>query len=138
MTDFADKYKDAEGSCEDFYRLKYTDDEIIKWRHDTMKSAMYDWLMYTRKDFQTIKKLNSLIEQSDSRFKKEHKALLNEIDELKNEIGILKADKSELESDNSKLKAENKRYARILNCRPVKTTIKLRNAFMSDKKKIKL
>ena len=62
VTDFADKYKDAEGSCEDFYRLKYTDDEIIKWRHDTMKSAMYDWLMYTRKDFKTIKKLNSLIE----------------------------------------------------------------------------
>lgn len=138
VTDFADKYKDARGSCDEYNRLNYSDEEIMKWRHDTMKSVMHDWLMYTRNDFKTIKELNAQLDKSNARIKKDHQEVLKEINTLENKIKVLKAEKSKIEEDNSKLKEENKRYARILNCRSVKATIKLRNAFMSDKKKIKL
>lgn len=152
VKDFVEKYKDADGSCDDFNRLKYTDDEIMKWRHDTMKSVMYDWLMYTRNDFHTIKKLNAQLEKSNARFKKDHAEVSKEINTLKSKIKTLKAEKSELEAEKLKLESEksqlenkkteleaaNSRYVKILNCRPVKTTIKLRNAFVNDNKKIKL
>lgn len=152
VKEFVEKYKDADGSCDDFNRLKYTDDEIMKWRHDTMKSVMYDWLMYTRNDFHTIKKLNAQLEKSNARFKKDHAEVSKEINTLKSKIKTLKAEKSELEAEKLKLESEksqlenkkteleaaNSRYVKILNCRPVKTTIKLRNAFVNDNKKIKL
>lgn len=123
VQEFAEKYKDAQGSYKDYDKLQYTDDEVIKWRHDTMKSVMADWFAYTRKDFQTIKKLNHLAENAE-KFKRQR-------DEQKDK-------NAELESKNKALTAENKRYKRILNCRSVKTTIKVRNAFLSDSKKIKL
>ena len=131
VTDFAEKYKNASGSYKDYDRLKYSDEEVIKWRHDTMKRVMYDWLMYTRNDFQTIKTLEAENQKSAKALDSQKKKSTAELEKLKQEIKRLKAEAA-------RLKADNERLRRILNCRPVKTTIKLRNAFLKDSKKIKL
>ena len=96
-----------------------------------MKRVMYDWLMYTRNDFQTIKTLEAENQKSAKALDSQKKKSTAELEKLKQEIKRLKAEAA-------RLKADNERLRRILNCRPVKTTIKLRNAFLKDSKKIKL
>ncbi len=141
VNNFVEKYKDSNGSYKDYDRLDYTDNEIIKWRHDTMKHVMNDWFMYTRNDFNAIKKLNNQVEKKQS----SEKQLKKQTDDLKKRIKTLEKEKSSLIDKNEKILDENKeilkqndRYEKVFNCRPVKATIKVRNAFMKDEKKIKL
>ena len=109
IDDFVAKYKDEEGSPEQYKKTSYTAEELYKWRCDTMRDCMNRWFDITVAEEKELKELRA--------FKKTHE---NEHDKL------------------MQYKAESERSKKILGCRSVKLAIKARNAFMPKDKKIKV
>ncbi len=134
VRDFAEKYKDVHGTPAELCPLDYDEDELIRWRHDAMRRAMDNWFDKTREDIHKIRDLG-----------KDKKKLENNVADLKEQIRVLKEQKKQVEQERAEARTalsaaekENKRLRNVLSCRPVKFTIAARNAFMPEKKKIKV
>ncbi len=150
---FVEKYKDADISADEL-RL-FSKEQIINWRHDTMKDCMNGWLYVTRGHINTNAKLEkknaSLKKKLDSSEKelsktaaalKDTQKKLEAADtkkkELEKRLSESGSKNAELEKYIAKLSAELERLKRITSCRCVRYSVAARNVFVSKNKKIKL
>ncbi len=160
VADFVEKYKDADISA-DTLRL-FSKEQIINWRHDTMKDCMNGWLYVTRGHINTNAKLEKKreeLEKKNSSLKKELEAYKSDLtktkkalDETKEKLEISDTKAKELEKKLSESKAENHeleariktlsaeldRLKKITSCRCVRYSVAARNMLVSKDKKIKL
>lgn len=63
-TQFVEDMKSETRSTDELVKTTYTDDEVIKWRHDVMMETMDMWLLYTRKMTKERTKLYRIIKKT--------------------------------------------------------------------------
>ncbi|MFT3952367.1 MAG: polysaccharide pyruvyl transferase family protein [Oscillospiraceae bacterium] len=131
VLEFVEKYKDENDNYKKYDKFKRTDDEVIKWRHDTMKSAMDLWFNQTRKDFHSIKTLKADVA-------KLRKNLNPNAKKQEVEIAALKKQISDLTAANDEMTLRNRKYEKVLKSSPASAYVKVRNLFVAKDKKIKL
>lgn len=151
VNDFVQKYKDVHGSAEQLAKTSYTDGELMQWRHDVMKDCMNRWLYVTRDHINGISKLEKKLAATEKKLgdeKKKTKELADtkkQLDTAKKEIAELKAKLSSaarsLEETKTSLDTtvkESAKLKKVISCRSVRYSVKLRNAFVGRNKKIKI
>ena len=144
VTDFAEKYKDVHGTAEELAKTAYTQEQLINWRHDTMKDCMNRWLYVTRGHIHTIAKLEKRSAKLDEEKKKSaelNKKLAAEkklTEEQSRRIVELESKLAAAESGLAESDRQNKRMKKIISCRCVRYSVAARNAFVKKNKKIKI
>lgn len=151
VNDFVQKYKDVHGSAEQLAKTSYTDGELMQWRHDVMKDCMNRWLYVTRDHINGISKLEKKLAATEKKLgdeKKKTKELADtkkQLDTAKKEIAELKAKLSSAERSLEETKTsldttvkESAKLKKVISCRSVRYSVKLRNAFVGRNKKIKI
>lgn len=109
IEDFVEKYKDEDGESDQYKKTSYTDEELYRWRCDTMRDCMNRWFDITVAEEKELKELRA--------YKKANKSGAEELE---------------------KYKKSCERYKRIVDCRTVRYAVKARNAVMPSDKKIKI
>jgi hypothetical protein len=139
VTDFADKYKDMHGTADGLSKVSYSEDELIRWRHDTMKDCMNRWLYVTRGHINGISKLKKNVKRLEAEKKSayaENAELKKRLEQLENRLAAAEKKLEGSETELLETKEQNKRMKKIFSCRCVRYAVKLRNIFI--KKKIKI
>lgn len=144
VTDFAEKYKDIHGTAEELAKTAYTQEQLINWRHDTMKDCMDRWLYVTRGHIHTIAKLEKRSAKLGEEKKKSadlSKKLAAEkklTEEQSRRIAELESKLAAAESGLAESERQNNRMRKIISCRCVRYSVAARNAFVKKNKKIKI
>lgn len=127
VNDFVDKWKDVHGTPEELCPLNYDENELIKWRHDAMRTAMDNWFEVTREDIHIKRDLNNKLTAERKRNKKSKEKLAQETQ---------RADEAEKALAQARKEIEHLR--KVLDCKTVRNAIAARNAFLPADKKIKI
>ena len=110
--EFVASVKDDRRSVDELVKTTYTDDEVKQWRHDTMKEAMNNWLLFSRK-FQIENKKLFKKELKESKEIASLKAKLSsekeKVKRLSKEKKALQETKRELTKQNKALEKEKKK-----------------------------
>ena len=116
VTDFAEKYKDDQSTLSDTEKSDpyYNTETLIRWRHDTMKSCMNDWLYVTREHIHRIrgyKSQTNKLEKKISNLESISQNQEKEIEKQKKEIAALKETnkKQKTETENQKAAIEQQK-----------------------------
>ncbi len=91
-------------TTDELRKTTYTDEEVLRWRHDTMKTAMDLWLVKGR----GYQKDNKTLRKRDASNKKEIERLLSRLNEVKDKCNALRDEKKRLNSDIENLENEKK------------------------------
>lgn len=138
--EFVEEYKDKDGSVDDYVKTTYTEDEVVRWQNKEMRNTLDSWLLQERQNAEKLKADRKKVATKERKLAiKEEKmiAVKKELKDKKAELALNKTENDKLKKDLEAVKKEKDRYYRILNCRSVKTTVKVRNAFCGKSKKIK-
>lgn len=148
VTEFAEKYKDVHGTAEELSKVSYSEQELIRWRHDAMKDCMNRWLYVTRDHINGINKLNKNLDGERKKNAELKKKLEDEKKRSADLDSRLKRTAAEKEKTDDKLRkakeeleivgGNNKRMKKILSCRCVRFAVAVRNIFVRKNKRIKI
>lgn len=147
IEDFVNKYKDEDGTPDQYKKTTYTAEQLYKWRSETMRECMNTWLPITISEkkelvihrpkyefYEKFKVQHKELKAQNKQLTKENKKL----DKTLADYEAIKEENKKLSADSKKLDKENERLRKILSCRSVRFVIKLRNAFVPKNKRMKL
>lgn len=127
VEEFVEKYKDVHGTPEELCPLNYAESDLIKWRHDMMKESMDKWLYITRADIHKIRDLDKALTKANEKIAKLEKQLEETRERARN-----------AERERNEFRREANHLRNVVNCKCVKYSVKARNIFFKEEKKIKL
>ena len=110
--DFVNEVKDETRSIDELVKTTYTEKELQQWRHNTMKEAMNNWLLFSR-EFQIENKKLRKKEAKESReiasLKKKLTIERDRVKRLKEEKKTLQETKRELSRKSKALEKEKRK-----------------------------
>ncbi|MCR5653110.1 MAG: polysaccharide pyruvyl transferase family protein [Ruminococcus sp.] len=102
--EFVNEVKNETRSLNELVKTTYTEEELRKWRHDTMKESMGKWLTFSR-EFQID---NKKIRKKEAKEAREIVSLKNKLGNEKDRVKRLKEDKKTLQEAKRELTKKNK------------------------------
>ena len=127
VEDFVEKYKDVHGTPEELCPLDYDETEMIKWRHDAMRTAMDNWFEVTRNDIHKIRDLDKDLKKANEKIAKLEAKLGETLERARN-----------AEAERNEFRREANHLRNVVNCKCVRYSVAARNIFFPEERKIKL
>ena len=102
--EFVTEVKNEKRSLDQLVKTTYTEGELRKWRHDTMKKAMNNWLAVNREFLTENKKL----QKKEAKEAKEITSLKNKLSNEKEKVRRLKSEKRALQETKKELSKKSR------------------------------